>query len=87
MAIKEGGFFLVVAKAMSHPIVHTDSLQPGYIHSPKTSLVTVVTGHTSCDIMGEEVGWKLIHVCPDYWKTMRAGRRICGLAKSSRQRL
>ena len=47
---------------MSHPIVRTDSLRPGYIRGPRTSLVTVVTGHRGYDKSEKEVGWKLVRL-------------------------
>lgn len=45
---------------MSHPIMHPDSVWPGYNPSLRTSLVTVVTGHTGYYTLEEEVEWKLI---------------------------
>lgn len=45
---------------MSHPIMHPDSVRPGYNPSLRTSLVTVVTGHTGYYTLEEEVEWKLI---------------------------
>lgn len=45
---------------MSHPIMHPDSLWPGYNPSLRTSLVTVVTGHTGYNTLEEELEWKLI---------------------------
>ena len=48
--------FLAPKMAMSHPIVRTDSLRPGYVRGPRTSLVTVVTGHRGYDKPEKEVG-------------------------------
>lgn len=69
---------------MSHPIVRPDSLRPGYIHGLGTSLVTVVTGHMGYDMLGKEVGWKLIcvylHVC--YPKTLQHAEERVGCLKA-----
>lgn len=82
----ERGIFFSPKKAMSHPIVRTDSLQPGYISSPRTSSVTVVTGHTGYDTQEKEVDWKLaclyLHVCSINWKIRREDEEYVGCPKA-----
>lgn len=79
-------FFFSPKKAMSHPIVRTDSLQPGCIRSPGTPSVTVVTGHTGYDMLEKEVGWKLVcfylHVCSNNWKTLGQAEEYVGCLKA-----
>lgn len=75
---------------MTHPIVRLDSLQPRYSHRLGTSLVTVVTGHTSYDMLEKEVGRKLIclylHVCYNTyfhnWKPLRHAEEYLGCLKA-----